>query len=164
MRKDIKRQILMEKESSGQYRDQILSAADLPFARFRELFHKYMCAKLLLEAEEIRTDNFYEICALSAGKAANKMARGELDAAEAASKCGGATTAMNKKVLFIMAVRREFSVAITPQESAAIDTFSQLCQCVYEAKGFSSGQEEMTGYKDRNSTKRGGYDSDDAGA
>lgn len=60
------------------------------------LFLQYMCAKFLLEPEEITTDNFYEICQISAEKAA-KRPHGELDAAEAASKCGGATTAMNKK-------------------------------------------------------------------
>ena len=84
-----------------------------------------MCAKFLLEPEEITTDNFYEICQISAEKAA-KRPHGELDAAEAASKCGGATTAMNKKILFLLAVNREYGISVR------IDTFTQLCDCIYQ--------------------------------
>ena len=54
------------------------------------------------------------------------------DAALTASRCGGATTAMNKKVLFLLSVNREYSIQITPEESMKIDTFTQLKKLVYE--------------------------------
>lgn len=130
MRKDIKNRILAKKDCSEQYRNRILAEPELAFETFQELFLHYMCAKFLLEPSEITTDDFYEICQISAEKAA-KMPHGALDAAEAASKCGGATTAMNKKVLFVMAIKREYGILISPEESAAVDTFTELCRCVY---------------------------------
>ena len=89
-----------------------------------------MC-QIFAEPEEITTDNFYEICQISAEKAA-KRPHGELDAAEAASKCGGATTAMNKKILFLLAVNREYGINVTAEDSVRIDTFTQLCDCIYQ--------------------------------
>ena len=90
----------------------------------------YLCAKFMLEPAEIQTDDFYAICQLSAEKAA-RFPKGALDAAELASKCGGATTAMNKKVLFLMALNRELGAAISPEEGAAVDRLSQLTELVY---------------------------------
>ena len=84
----------------------------------------------MLQPQEVVTDNFYEICQLSADKASH-LPKGMLDAAELASKCGGATTAMNKKVLFFLAVNRELQVEINAEESVAVDTFTQLKQLVY---------------------------------
>ena len=110
MRKAIKEKILQQKKGSQFYVKMICEGqSSLSREVFGRLFLQYMCAKFLLEPEEITTDNFYEICQISAEKAA-KRPHGELDAAEAASKCGGATTAMNKKILILMAVNREYGI------------------------------------------------------
>ena len=130
-RGDIKERILKGKQESGRYARQILDAAQITYEEFHRLFMLYMCDKFLLSPSEITTDNFYRICELSAKKNA-KLSHGEADPAELASKCGGATTAMNKKVLFVMALKREFNISFEPEESAAIDTFTQLSLKVYE--------------------------------
>ena len=91
----------------------------------------YLCEKFLLTPEELTTDNFYEICQLSAEKASN-LPKGLLDASELASKCGGATTAMNKKVLFLLAVNREYGIVINADESVRIETFTELKRLVYD--------------------------------
>ena len=112
MRKAIKEKILQQKKGSQFYVKMICEGqSSLSREVFGRLFLQYMCAKFLLEPEEITTDNFYEICQISAEKAA-KRPHGELDAAEAASKCGGATTAMNKKILFLLAVNREYGITV----------------------------------------------------
>ncbi len=132
MRKAIKDKILQQKKDSQLYVKMIREGRkSLSRETFGKLFLQYMCAKFLLEPEEITTDNFYEICQISAEKAA-KRPHGELDAAESASKCGGATTAMNKKILFLLAVNREYGIKVTAEDSVQIDTFTQLCDCVYK--------------------------------
>ena len=130
MRKDIKNQILQLKESAQQCADSILNQDPLTYEYFEEQFTRYLCNKFMLKPQELVTDNFYEICQLSADKAAH-LPKGMLDAAELASKCGGATTAMNKKVLFFLAVNRELHVEISAEESVQVDTFTQLKQLVY---------------------------------
>lgn len=130
MRKGIKEKILRQKRDSDQYRKSILNSKNLNQKDFSRLFFYYMCAKFSLEPEEITTDNFYEICQISAEKIA-KMPHGELDAAENASKCGGATTAMNKKILFLLAVNREFGIRLSADDSVSINTYKELCECVY---------------------------------
>ncbi len=131
MRKDIKDQILREKKSALQNADFILKKDNLSYAEFDRAFTAYLCAKFLLEESELVTDDFYGICQISADKAAS-LPPGVLDAAELASKCGGATTAMNKKVLFLLAVNREYGIEIAAEESVKIDTFTELKRLVYD--------------------------------
>lgn len=131
-RKEVKEKILKQKKDSQAYVQMILeSRQNLSREAFGKLFFKYMCAKFLLEPDEITTDNFFEICQISAEKA-SKLPHGSIDAAEAASKCGGATTAMNKKILFLLAVNREYGITLTAEDSVQIDTFTQLCDVVYK--------------------------------
>lgn len=143
IRKNIKMRVLEGRNAAEWYAEEILSTPDIDVTQFRSSFLNYLCSKFLLKPSEITTDNFYEICQISVKKAA-KMSPGALDAAETASKCGGATTAMNKKVLFIMAVKREFGINISPGESASVETFTALCDCVYNKikKKNAGGKEE----------------------
>lgn len=132
IRREVKENILKQKKDSHIYLQMIKeNGQNLTREAFGELFLRYMCAKFLLEPEEITTDNFYEICQISAEKA-SKLPHGSIDAAEAASKCGGATTAMNKKILFLLAVNREYGITLTADDSVQIDTFTQLCDAVYQ--------------------------------
>lgn len=130
MRKDIKETIMRLKESASEYADSILKKDGISYDEFSELFTNYLCSKFMLTPEEIVTDDFYEICKLSAEKASS-LPKGLLDASELASKCGGATTAMNKKVLFLLAVNREYGIVINADESVQIETFTELKQLVY---------------------------------
>lgn len=130
MRKDIKNQILKLKHSAQQCADAVLAQNPLTYEFFDAKFTEYMCDKFMLSKEELVTDDFYEICQLSADKAAH-LPKGMLDAAELASKCGGATTAMNKKVLFFLAVNRDYGLNIQAEESVVVETFTQLKQLVY---------------------------------
>ncbi len=131
MRKDIKKMIISKKESAMKIVGSILNNTELGYDEFSDLFTDYLCEKFLLVKDEIVTDDFYEICRLSAEKASN-LPKGMLDAAELASKCGGATTAMNKKVLFLLAVNREYEIKIEAEESAPIETFTDLKKLIYK--------------------------------
>ena len=131
MRKDIKNKLLQKKESAAVYVDFILKHTDLSYEQFEDYFTEYVCDKFVLEKNEINTDDFYKICAYSVEKIAG-LPTLQRDAALTASRCGGATTAMNKKVLFLLSVNREYSIQITPEESMKIDTFTQLKKLVYE--------------------------------
>ncbi|MBP2656027.1 MAG: hypothetical protein H6Q73_3596 [Firmicutes bacterium] len=131
MRQNIKNRIIGGKKKAAWFVDYVFAKKKLSLKEFQEIFHAYMCSKFLLESSEIKTDNFYEICQISVEKV-SKLPKGALDAAEAASKCGGATSAMNKKVLFILAVNQEFKIAITAEESVQIESFNQLTELVYE--------------------------------
>ncbi len=112
-------------------REQAIPAQpELTYEEFDRLFTLYLCEKFMLTPDELVTDNFYEICQLSAEKASN-LPKGLLDASELASKCGGATTAMNKKVLFLLAVNREYGIVIDAKESVQIETFTELKRLVY---------------------------------
>lgn len=118
------------KESASEYADSILKEKDLTYEWFSGLFTSYLCSKFMLTPEEIITDDFYEICKLSAEKASH-LPKGLLDASELASKCGGATTAMNKKILFLLAVNREYGIEIVAEESVQIETFSGLKALIF---------------------------------
>ncbi len=141
MRKDIKETIMRLKESASQYADSILRRPEISYEDFSGLFTLYLCNKFMLTPEELVTDDFYEICKLSAEKASN-LPKGLLDASELASKCGGATTAMNKKVLFLLAVNREYGITIRAEESVQVETFTQLKQLVYQKLCEKNDQEE----------------------
>lgn len=39
---------------------------------------------------------------------------------------------MNKKILFLLAVNREYGITLTADDSVQIDTFTQLCDAVYQ--------------------------------
>lgn len=131
MRKDIKKTIMQKKESAQKCVDSILNQKSLTYEVFDRLFTLYLCEKFMLATKELVTDNFYEICQLSAEKASH-LPKGLLDASELASKCGGATTAMNKKILFLLAVNREYGITIEAEESVRIDTFTELKRLVYD--------------------------------
>lgn len=130
MRKALKEELLRAKGRAAGFAAALSEGKAMDRAQFDGLFRAYLCAKFMLEPAEIQTDDFYAICQLSAEKAA-RFPKGALDAAELASKCGGATTAMNKKVLFLMALNRELGAAISPEEGAAVDRLSQLTELVY---------------------------------
>jgi len=129
-RKEIVRLIKDLKESAQKCADSILQDPALDFEGFDQIFTQYLCYKFMLDPAELTTDNFYEICQLSAEKSSS-LPKGMLDAAELASKCGGATTAMNKKVLFLLNVNETYHITITAEESVKIDTFTQLKQLIY---------------------------------
>ncbi len=131
MIKDVKMRVMAGKNEAERIQKEINSNTEICYNDFDSLFTKYLCFKFMLEPSEITVDNFYEICELSAQKASN-LPKGLLDASELASKCGGATTAMNKKVLFIIALKREFNISITEDESVAIETFSELKKMVFD--------------------------------
>lgn len=131
MRKALKEKLLQAKDQAQEAASALTGCRNMDRTWFDAQFRNYLCAKFMLEPEELDTDDFYALCQRSAEKAAS-FPPGALDAAELASKCGGATTAMNKKVLFLMAVNRELGAAITPEEGASIDRLSQLTDLVYE--------------------------------
>ena len=140
-RKEIIRRIKETKESAAKCAGSILDSPDIGFPEFDSIFTQYLCFKFMLDPEELVTDNFYEICQLSAEKSSS-LPKGMLDAAELASKCGGATTAMNKKVLFLLSVNETFDIRITAEESVKIETFTQLKELIYSKvknRGFSDG-------------------------
>lgn len=129
-RQQIKAAILARKEQSAQLAEQIRTRQFQGQAEFARLFQAYLCGKFMLEAEDLDTDDFYQICQYSVEKASH-YPPGSIDAAEFASKCGGATTATNKKVLFIMALRRELDIPISVEEAVAVDLLSQLIALCY---------------------------------
>lgn len=135
MRKVWKEELLQAKGQAAGFAAALSSGETMDRIQFSGLFRAYLCAKFMLDPDEIQTDDFYAICQLSAEKAA-RFPKGALDAAELASKCGGATTAMNKKVLFLMALKRELDIDISPEEGAVVDRLSQLVALVYEKRGY----------------------------
>lgn len=130
-RKEIVRLIKDLKESAQKCADSILQDPDMDYEEFEQIFTRYLCYKFMLDPAELTTDNFYEICQLSAEKSSN-LPKGMLDAAELASKCGGATTAMNKKVLFLLNANETYQITITAEESVKIDTLTQLKKLIYQ--------------------------------
>ena len=131
MRKEIKNKILKGKNCSEECVTYIKTNKNLSKDDFAKVFTNYLCYKFFLEPQEIKTDDFYEICQFSVDKT-SKLPPGTIDASEAASKCGGATTAMNKKILFLLAIRRELDVHFSGHEGASIDTLSQLIDLIYK--------------------------------
>lgn len=138
MRKEIKEKILNNKLRNEEYILKIKdSKSNMTYNEFFEIFKRYVASKFFLEMEEIVVDNFYEICQLSVDKVIN-LPPGTIDASALASKCGGATDAMNKKILFIIAVKRELGIDITPEESVQMDTLQQIAMLVYrKVKGLA---------------------------
>ena len=130
-RQQIKTALLARKEQSAACARQICDRTYRGQEEFSLLFRRYLCGKFMLELEDLDTDDFYQICQYSVEKASH-YPPGSIDAAEFASKCGGATTATNKKVLFIMALRRELQVPITAEEAIGVDLLSQLIAMSYQ--------------------------------
>lgn len=130
MRKDIKEKILKEKKDSLKYVQYIRNNKNMDKNQFSEIFVEYLYNKLFILKSEVNTNNIYEICKYSVDKI-SKLPKNIRDSSEYASKCGGATTAINKKALLLIAIRREFEIDFDGMVAANIETVEELVNLVY---------------------------------
>lgn len=129
-RSAIKREILSHKGTAAEYAQKIVAHGYKNHDGFSELFRCYLKGKFILEDADLVSDDFYQICQRSVERA-TQFPPGAIDASEFASRCGGATTATNKKIFFMMALRQELGVPLTDEEAVATDTLSGLISLCY---------------------------------
>lgn len=129
-RRQITAGILAQKNRAAQWAEKMKGHQYSSPEEFACLFTNYLCAKFMLAPEELDTDDFYRICQYSVERA-SQFPPGFIDAAEFASKCGGATSATNKKVLFIMALHREIGIPLEVEEVVPVNLLSQLIHLCY---------------------------------
>ena len=129
-RSAIMREILSHKGTAAGCAEKINAGTYRNLDEFSKLFREYLKGKFILENADLACDDFYQICQRSVERA-SRYPPGVIDASEFASRCGGATTAANKKVFFMLALRQELRIPLTDEEAVAVDTLSGLISLCY---------------------------------
>ena len=94
----------------------------------------YIRDRFLLTRDMCRSEDLMDLADASLRQLLELRRRG-IDAGEIARSCSGASSVIAKKVLLMKAVQDVFSVSMTPQEFAGIDTVSDLARFLCASGG-----------------------------
>ena len=94
----------------------------------------YIRDRFLLTRDMCRSEDLMDLADASLRQLLELRRRG-IDAGEIARSCSGAASVIAKKVLLMKAVQDVFSVSMTPQEFAGIDTVSDLARFLCASGG-----------------------------
>ena len=94
----------------------------------------YIRDRFLLTRDMCRSEDIMDLADASLRQLLELRRRG-IDAGEIARSCSGASSVIAKKVLLMKAVQDVFSVSMTPQEFAGIDTVSDLARFLCASGG-----------------------------
>lgn len=96
-----------------------------------EYLYDYVLYKYNLFGDAVDTCSLNELAEISVAKAL-KLSKEKAIAFDNKGTCDGATSAMNKKVLLLMAVQRELGIRFPPERTAAVTSTRLLASLVWE--------------------------------
>lgn len=132
--KSLKERLLEAKEAAnsviagikqGLGSGEIKSHSDLADSIQRYVLHKY-----LLDEESMHVISLKELAELSVARSL-KLDKDRAVLKDSPSTCEGATSAMNKKVLLLLAIQRDLGIEFQPDKTAGIETTSDLAEAVW---------------------------------
>ena len=116
-------------EESARYAEAYRALSYRDFAGAYPLIFGYVRAKYLLMPEQCRSDRLLDLADVSLRQTLSLRRRG-IEAGEIARSCAGASSVITKKILLLKALQEEFSVSMTPEQFAGIDTLTDLTEFV----------------------------------
>ncbi len=111
-----------------------LRALDHPgMEEARPLVLGYVLEKFLLDPEEGESDLILDLADVSLRKLLRLKREGKLEG-DISRGCSGASSVITKKVLLMKAVQEEFGIVLTPEQSAAAGTVTQLTRAILDQR------------------------------
>lgn len=97
---------------------------------FNDSVHEYVRCKFLLSTEECTSDTIFDLAEISIEKILRENDR-SVKLAQASTTCTNQSSTGIKKVLLSLSLQRALGVTMSPDESAKLETVSQLAHVLY---------------------------------
>ena len=123
---EIKARIAASAEAASRHMGAIKNAADMPDEEMYGHIRSYVLMKFLLGENEESTE--LDELAVKSIRRAMELSGGDLSKSDVSQGCAGATSAVTKKVLLLLAIQKELNIKFDPSESADIETLRQLSE------------------------------------
>lgn len=126
-------QRLMNANRDAQRCAQELIAADqTDHALIQSLLFHYISIRFFLEPEELLTDDLYGLAEIAVAKTL-AIKREKLAEIDIPGTCTGASSATSKKILLLLALRRDLGIDLTPEQAVKLQTVNQLARHIERA-------------------------------
>ncbi|WP_417333595.1 hypothetical protein [Gordonibacter urolithinfaciens] len=135
MRRDIKERLLADKRAAADQVDAVhkkRTEGTLTAELLREHLFRYVLAKFGLEAAEAPSRSLEDLAEESLAKAL-RTDPDQVTEAERPATCDGARSVDMKQALLIMALQREFGVALDGLRAGLADTTDELADLMFAA-------------------------------
>jgi len=90
----------------------------------------FICNRFGLEESSCETDDILELAELSIAKREQLIDEGKLSEDEAPNLCSGASTALSKKILFLITLEKNLNIEFLPEDIPYIRTIKDICQYI----------------------------------
>lgn len=114
------------------------------------VLHEHLCAfiryKFLLEPEDCTTDSFNDWIQVSLAKSMH-ISKDLVAEFDRAKTCDGATSAMAKRILLLVAIQQGLQITLPAEEAAAVVTLSDLTHLVWTVMAGSEQWQHIVEYK-----------------
>jgi len=101
------------------------------FDEFEGFIHDYVRIRMLLEPEDELVDSLNALGQMNLARALG-VDLPDLAKIDMEAKCGGTSAVMTKKILLIIALKRDLDVDLSADEAAEITKLSQLIARMYK--------------------------------
>lgn len=126
MDRDLIRRRLMNASHEAQVcASEILAADKTDHHLIRSLVLRYISIRFFLDEEEMCSDNIYELAEIAVAKTM-AIKREKLADIDIPGTCTGASSATSKKILLLMALRRDLALELDPEQAVELNTVDQI--------------------------------------
>lgn len=129
---EAKAMILESKAQALVHSKAILDEDELSYELLNRELRAYVLCKFHLKPEECQTDRMEELAALSLSKSM-KLSPELVKEYDMARSCDGVTSQTAKILLLFMAIQRDLSIKLPPDETAEAETMEEVSQMVWRA-------------------------------
>lgn len=92
----------------------------------------FICDRFDLEESSCETEDILELAELSIAKREKLLDEGKLSEEEAPNLCSGASTALSKKILFLINLEKNLNIEFLPEDIPHIRTINDICQYILD--------------------------------
>ena len=122
--------------------EEILAADSTNHQRMRSLILRYISIRYFLDADELHTDDLYELAEIAVAKTL-AIKREKLADVDIPGTCTGASSATSKKILLLLALCRDLGITPEPEQAVNLQTIDQLARYVeFALQGHPAIKEE----------------------
>lgn len=138
----IRRRLMNASHEAKVCAGELLAADKSDHPLVHSLLLRYISIRYFLDEDEMRTDDLYELAEISVAKTM-AIKREKLADIDIPGTCTGASSATSKKILLLMALRRDLVLSLDPERAADLKTVDQLAAYIeLELSQAGAGKEE----------------------
>ncbi len=133
--------LLIYQQKATGYMEKIKSAQYSGWEELHEDLYAFILSKYILIGDVTDIYDLTELAELSVAKTI-QMTKINAFKADSAHSCEGTTSAMNKKVLLLMAIQRELGIQFSPSRTADLTDTRMIAKEVYQLLAAKEEQAE----------------------